>query len=333
MGVRDWGRTIRGRPLGHFRVRESERRGHRACRRVLLATYFEARDILAIEPGHPIAVVGNPGEEPPTYEALTADDGRRMDESPDSDPDSKSIDESAPQNDGKSEQVKATPRAKRYAREVGVDLAAVSLDHAALAEPYAVALHALRQSSVQAGDNVAVFGGGPIGLGIAQLSQLAGAGRVFVSEPQDGRRATAGKVGAESLDPSEVSLVHEEAWETDGGVATAFEAVGVDAALNDAIRTPLKGGEVILVNVFVEPATVETNYLMMAERTITGALAYRTGPRAAEFEFASVLGIMADGRLDPEPLVTNRIDLSAVVESGFEALVAPDEQVKILVSP
>lgn len=209
----------------------------------------------------------------------------------------------------------------------------VGLDHAALAEPYAVGLHALRRSTVQPGDSVAVFGAGPIGLGIAQLAGIGGADPVFVSEPQDGRRATAERIGAVPLDPSEVSVIHEVAGETDGGVDVAFEASGAEPALNDAIRTPIKGGEVILVSVFEEAASIQPNFLMMAERSIRGSIAYGTGPRAAEHEFAAVLGMMADGRLDPAPLVTDEIALDSVVDSGFHALTTPGEQVKILVSP
>lgn len=209
----------------------------------------------------------------------------------------------------------------------------VGLDYAALAEPYAVALHAVRRSSLQSGDDCVVFGAGPIGLGIAQTSRLAGARRVYVSEPQDGRRAVADELGMEAIDPTDVDPVRWVSSRTDGGADVAYEAAGVEPALEAALRTTIRGGEVLLVSVFEEAATIQPNYLMMAERSIVGSIAYRTGPRAAEYEFAAVLEAVADGRLDPEPLVTKRIDLDDVVEDGFEALTNPDEQVKILVSP
>lgn len=43
--------------------------------------------------------------------------------------------------------------------------------------------------------------------------------------------------------------------------------------------------------------------------------------------------MLSDGRFDPDPLVTKRVQLDDVVEDGFEALTDSDEQVKILVSP
>lgn len=209
----------------------------------------------------------------------------------------------------------------------------VGLEAAALAEPYAVALHAVRESSLRPGDAAAVFGAGPIGLAVAQVSRLAGSDRTFVSEPRAGRRSVADALGFRTIDPAAAHPPREISAATDGGVAVAYEAAGVEAALNQAVRTASKGGEVTLISVFEESASVQPNYVMMAERTVRGSLAYETGPRAADGEFADVLAMFEDGRLDPEPLVTDRIDLSEVVESGFEPLADPGERVKVLVSP
>lgn len=209
----------------------------------------------------------------------------------------------------------------------------VALDHAALAEPYAVALHAVRRSSLRAGDDSAVFGAGPIGLGLAQVSRIAGAGRVYVSEPLDGRRAVADGLCTAAIDPADADPVSWISSRTDGGVDVAYEAAGVKPALRAAIRTTIRGGEVLLVSVFEERAAIQPNYLMMAERSVVGSIAYGTGPRAAESEFAVVLELLADERLDPDPLISDRIELADAVEDGFEPLTNPTDRVKVLVSP
>jgi (R,R)-butanediol dehydrogenase/meso-butanediol dehydrogenase/diacetyl reductase len=47
-----------------------------------------------------------------------------------------------------------------------------------------------------------------------------------------------------------------------------------------------------------------------------------------------VIDMLADGRLDPEPLITDRIQLEDIVENGFERLLDADsDQVKIMVQP
>ena len=63
----------------------------------------------------------------------------------------------------------------------------VSDEDAALCEPLAVAVHAVRRSAVKLGDSVAVLGGGPIGLFTAQAARAAGASRVILSEPAPAR--------------------------------------------------------------------------------------------------------------------------------------------------
>ena len=83
----------------------------------------------------------------------------------------------------------------------------LSDDHAAMAEPLSVAVRAVRRGRMLAGENVAVFGGGTIGLFCLQVARAAGAGEVFVVEPLPNRRALAKQLGAsEVLDPTQVDV-------------------------------------------------------------------------------------------------------------------------------
>ena len=56
----------------------------------------------------------------------------------------------------------------------------VSFEAGAMAEVYAVAVHALSMAPVHPGDSVAVIGSGPVGLALAQMAQVAGAASVAV---------------------------------------------------------------------------------------------------------------------------------------------------------
>ena len=56
----------------------------------------------------------------------------------------------------------------------------LSIVAAALSEPAAVALHAMRQGHVAAGDTVAILGTGPIGMILAQWARVVGAGQVLL---------------------------------------------------------------------------------------------------------------------------------------------------------
>jgi (R,R)-butanediol dehydrogenase/meso-butanediol dehydrogenase/diacetyl reductase len=210
----------------------------------------------------------------------------------------------------------------------------VPLEHGALVEPLAVGLHAVRRSGLRAGDAVAVFGSGPIGLAVIQCARAAGAGTIFVSEPREARRERALDCGADELiDPSGTDAVESIAAHTDGGVDVAFEVAGVDASFNDAVRSTAPGGKTTVVSIWEEEVSTHPNDLVLGERTVTGTLAYLGGPRSGE-EYGMVIDMLADGRLDPEPFITGRIGLDGIVDEGFERLIDPEsDHVKILVKP
>ena len=210
----------------------------------------------------------------------------------------------------------------------------VPVEHGALVEPLSVGLHAVRRSELQAGDAVAVFGSGPIGLSVIQCARAAGAGRIFVSEPRDARRNRAEDCGADELiDPTTTDPVEYIQSHTDGGADVTFEVAGVEPSFNAAVESTAPSGRTTIVSIWEEEVNTHPNNLVLGERTVTGTLAYLGGPRAGE-EYGMVIDMLADGRLDPEPFITGRIGLEEIVEEGFDRLIDPEsDHVKILVKP
>lgn len=211
---------------------------------------------------------------------------------------------------------------------------AVSLQEAAPVEPLSVSVHGVRRGGLAMGDTALVVGAGAIGLGVVQAAQAAGSSRVVVSEPREARRRAAETAGADLVfDPVETDVRERVREELDGGADVAFEAAGVESSLTDAVRATKYGGTTVVMSYFEESVNVHPNDLMETERSLVGALAYEAGPRAPHGEFPTVLGMIADGRLDPGLLVTDVIDLEDV-QKGFERLLDPgSEHVKILVEP
>ncbi|WP_254534598.1 2,3-butanediol dehydrogenase [Halomarina litorea] len=204
---------------------------------------------------------------------------------------------------------------------------------AALVEPLAVSLHAVRRSAFEPGDSAAVFGAGPIGLGVVQVLLEGGASEVFVSEPRAGRREVAESLGATVVDPSSERVLRAVKGATGGGVDVSFEAAGVEPSFVDAVRATKKRGNVTVVSVFEGSVSFQPNLLMMAERTLTGAFCYEAGPKARTGEFGAVIRMLADGRLQADPLVSDRVPIEEAPEA-FEALLDPrGELVKVLVEP
>lgn len=114
----------------------------------------------------------------------------------------------------------------------------VSLEHGAMVEPLAVALHAVEASGLQAGGTALVLGAGPIGCFVTAALIAQGAQTVIVSEPSSKRRERALHAGAHhALDPRQVDIVEEVRKLTGSaqGVDCSFECAGVQKTLEAAI--------------------------------------------------------------------------------------------------
>ncbi|WP_394743119.1 2,3-butanediol dehydrogenase [Natronococcus roseus] len=211
----------------------------------------------------------------------------------------------------------------------------VDLWEGALVEPLAVGLHAVRRSGLQAGDTVAVFGCGPIGLTAIRAAEAAGAKRIFVSEPNDSRREIATELGADvTVDPFETDPVEAITNATAGGVNVAFEFAGLEQTFNSAVQSTRRGGTITVGSLSEAEISTNTEEIVMAERTVTGTFCYGFPPTSFRTEFDAIISSLADGAIDTETFVTGRISLDELIEGGFESLLDPEtEHVKILVKP
>ena len=212
---------------------------------------------------------------------------------------------------------------------------AVSFEAGALAEVYAVAVHALSMVPVKPGDQVAVIGSGPIGLTIAQMAHVAGAESVAVlGKPDRPLQIAQQAIGAIPINVDTMDPVEEVTAWTDGrGATVVFEAVGGRAnTLMQATEIAAKRGRICMVGGHVAPFTLDARYARSRELTVTWAFCY--GRRDGEKEFQIALNLMGAGKLDPTPLITHRFPLDDIeqafaVADGREA----HGSVKVLVLP
>src|SRR5947209_650149 len=125
------------------------------------------------------------------------------------------------------------------------------MELAALLEPLAVALHSMKFAAIQAGDTVAVFGGGPIGLLTLACVKLAGASRIWAVEPVPHRGEMAKHMGAhEVLDPNQLDAVrHIQAATGNRGVDCAIDCATKEHTTNQAIRVARHGGRVVITGI------------------------------------------------------------------------------------
>lgn len=203
----------------------------------------------------------------------------------------------------------------------------MTYEQGALVEPAAVAIHAVRESSLRAGDSCVVFGAGPIGLLVIQAALAAGASNIVVVELSEERQKLALSVGAHSIvNPRLEDTVQAVTELTNGGADVSFEITGVERCLNQAVESVKTRGQVVIVSIWEGTASISPNNLVLKERQIKSILGYRD-------VFPATIQLISEGRLPVEKVITKKIRLEDIVEKGFEELIHDKNHIKILVSP
>ena len=196
----------------------------------------------------------------------------------------------------------------------------VTLQEAALTEPAAVALHALRrvQDSL-VGKVVAIFGAGPIGLMVAQWARIMGATQVLLFDIVAEKLELAKRLGFESVfnstieDPVEVVNAQTEGK----GAHVCIEAAGVPQTYLNALGSIRRGGNVVLLGNPIADVTLPVSLisqLMRREASLLGTWNSDYSVFGNDDDWRKVLQALASGKLDLSPLITHKVSLTACTE-------------------
>ena len=185
----------------------------------------------------------------------------------------------------------------------------VSLRHAALVEPVAVAVHDVRRSGLSAADKVVVIGGGPIGVLIATVARHVGAD-VCVSEVDSTRLHQVESLGLRAVDPSREDLgtVVDE-WTGGAGADVVFEVSGAAAAVQTATSLAKVRGTLVVVAIHPTPRPVDLQRVFWRELKILGARVYE------RTDFEEAVQLIVDGVVPADRLITGVVPLEAVAEA------------------
>jgi (R,R)-butanediol dehydrogenase/meso-butanediol dehydrogenase/diacetyl reductase len=203
---------------------------------------------------------------------------------------------------------------------------ALDFSQGALAEPLAVGLHAVNVAGLSPGQDVLVVGAGPIGLAVTLWARFLGARSIIVSEPAEGRRAMATRVGATRVVDGSESAAPLLAELPGGGADVLFECVGVPGLMSECVGLAAPRSKVVVAGVSMHPEPFVPGLAVVKELELQFVLAY------VKSDFQRALDMMAAGRIDPRPMVTDRVGLDAL-PAAFEGLKRPGDQCKILVEP
>jgi L-iditol 2-dehydrogenase len=205
----------------------------------------------------------------------------------------------------------------------------ISLDHATIVEPLAVALHSLRFTDLRPGNTVAVFGAGPIGLLTIAALKLAGAGRIWAVEPVPHRREMAKHLGAaEAIDPLSVDAPKQIFADTSQrGVDVAIDCAAKEHTTNQAIRAARNGGRVVLTGIHSEILVpIEVSPMRRKELAIYNVRRSNDEPHQALEMLTEHLDWFA-------PLVTHTRPMESIAEAFTIAEHYQDGVGKLIVKP
>lgn len=189
----------------------------------------------------------------------------------------------------------------------------MSFEEGSQAEPTACCIRALRKSGVSAGNSVAVYGVGPVGLTHVQLLKCFGAGPVHAIDVIKKRREFATKLGADSaLDPANDDVPTAISHLTGGlGVDYAIVATANLKALESAFTTVRKGGTVLLFGAPSRGALMSLDMSKMFLREVRFQSSYST----SETEMRMALQLIESKRVNPSAIITDRFPLPRALEA------------------
>jgi 2-desacetyl-2-hydroxyethyl bacteriochlorophyllide A dehydrogenase len=195
--------------------------------------------------------------------------------------------------------------------------AGLRTEHAALAEPTTVALHAVLLQPPKPGDLVLVTGPGPIGLLCGRIARAFGAHVLISGTPADTARRlpAARELGLEPLDPSrplQESLPSE--------VDLVLESSGAGAALDAALRAVKRGGGITLIGM------PNGNVSLDLAQALRGEIALRSSYCGTWHDFDRALALIADGTVPAEMLLVDYpLDnaLQAIEDAAAQRVLKP----------
>lgn len=194
----------------------------------------------------------------------------------------------------------------------------MSWEAAALAEPLAVALHAVRRSGAKRGDRVAVFGAGPIGLGILFFLRREGVEEIVAVDVSSGRLERAGRLGAGRVICADREDVMAALGEVHGraelfgwpavGTNLFFEVSGAPAVLPSIVEMAAFHSRVIMVAVHHSPVAIDWKMALGREMSFITSMAYPD-------EFPEVLAAIAEPGFDPDAFISHQFPLDRFDEA------------------
>jgi L-idonate 5-dehydrogenase len=198
----------------------------------------------------------------------------------------------------------------------------VPLQHAALSEPFSVALHGVQRAGPLLGKRVLVSGCGPIGALSVAAARVHGAAEITAVDLTDETLAIARAMGAQHT----INVAQDSGWvqrysADKGAFDVMLECSGNERALRAGLETMRPRGVVVQLGLGGD-VSIPQNMVVAKELSICGSFRFHA-------EFALAVRLINEGRVDMRPMITGAFPLSRAREA-FELASDRKRAMKVL---
>ncbi|MBD1551938.1 Zn-dependent oxidoreductase [Pseudomonas typographi] len=202
----------------------------------------------------------------------------------------------------------------------------LSLSHAALVEPYSIALNVLDRMQPHPGDSLLIYGAGVIGLTLVQMARALGLTDITVTDVIDTRLETAMALGASrTLNGKDVDVETTLRELTHGeGMPLIVDAACIPALMPQMVRLASPAGRIGLLGFNAVPSDLVQLEMIKKELTLVGS-------RLNNRKFPRVIELIASGKLQVQEMISHRVSFDDMPAAIGLIESHPEQTRKILV--
>lgn len=180
-----------------------------------------------------------------------------------------------------------------------------------------------------AGQDIAIFGPGPVGLMTVQACKQLGAAHVILVGTRDNRLEVGSQLGADAIIHARASDPVQAILElTDGaGVDLAIECSGNIATPQQCVRVTKRGGKILFLAFYPGQVTFDLSAVVRSDITM-----YTTRGEGGN-NVKRAIALAAQGKLKGETLVTHEFPLEKIAEAFHMLKARTDDPIKVVIVP
>lgn len=194
---------------------------------------------------------------------------------------------------------------------------------AALAEPLAVAVHAVGRARLAPAEPILIFGAGPIGLLVALVAAARGASSITLVEPNERRREIARDLGFVAVPPGELPVAREAGDLS--SAAIVFDCAGHPSVSRDIVGMTRVRGRIVVVAVHHGHAEIDLRELAFTEQEVLGVRVY------THEDFQAAVDLISSDELELGRLPVSIYPLEQA-DTAFQEARSGDRSTKVLIS-